>query len=265
MDLSQAVRHARPEAMGEEEWALRLELAACYRLFDVLGWVELIYNHITVRVPSAENSADVAAQYLINPYGLNYCEVTANNLVKIDVAGRKIAPPSPHAVNAAGFVIHSAIHAARHDAHCIMHTHTTAGMAIACKAGGLRADNFYSAMLAGRVGYHDFEGITTGADEQPRLVASLGTNDVLILRNHGLLAVGAHIPAAFVTLWTLQRACEVQQMADAMSGANLAVADHVLRAIPEQLKPLQMQGERFGEAAFEATLRRYGIRYENLI
>ena len=261
MDLSQELRHARPATMSDGEWALRLELAACYRLFDVFGWVELIYNHITVRVPSEEGSA----QYLINPYGLNYCEVTATNLVKVDVAGNKV-DGSPHAVNAAGFVIHSAIHAARHDdAHCIMHTHTTAGMAVACKTGGLRSDNFYSAMLAGRVGYHDFEGITTGADEQPRLVASLGSNDVLILRNHGLLAVGPHIPAAFVTLWTLQRACEVQQAADAMCGDNIPVADHVLRAIPEQLKPLQVQGRRLGEAVFDATLRRHGIRYENLV
>lgn len=260
MDLSQALRHARPAAIGEHEWALRLELAACYRLFDVLGWVELIYNHITVRVPSDSG----AAQYLINPFGLNYCEVTATNLVRIDVLGNKL-DGSPHAVNAAGFVIHSAIHSARDDAHCIMHTHTTAGMAVACKTGGLRSDNFYSAMLAERVGYHDFEGITTELDEQPRLVASLGGNDALILRNHGLVAVGPHIPGAFTTLWTLQRACEVQQMADAMGGPNTPVADHVLRAIPEQLKPLLQANQRQGEAAFEASLRRAGIRYDDLV
>ena len=264
MDLSQAVRHARPAAMSEDEWALRLELAACYRLFDVFGWCELIYNHITVRV-SAQPSDEVApAQYLINPYGLNYCEVTATNLVKIDVAGNKL-DDSPYPINAAGFVIHSAIHAARDDAHCIMHTHTTAGMALACKTSGLRNDNFYSAIMAGRVGYHDFEGITTALDEQPRLVASLGTNDALILRNHGLLAVGPHIPAAFVALWMLQRACEVQLAADSMAGDNMPVSDAVLRAIPEQLKPLQNPSMRYGEAVFEATLRRYGIRYEALM
>lgn len=259
MDLSQALRHARPVTMDEHEWALRLELAACYRLFDELRWQELIYNHITVRVPGAG-----AAQYLINPFGLHYGEVTATNLVKIDIAGNKV-DGSAHAVNAAGFVIHSAIHGARADAHCIMHTHTTAGMAVACKAGGLRADNFYSAILAGRVGYHAFEGITTEPAEQPRLVASLGGNDVLILRNHGLLAVGEHIPGAFSNLWTLQRACEVQIAADSMAGPNTPVADDVLRAIPEQLKPLMQPGMRFGEAAFEASLRRAGIRYENLI
>jgi ribulose-5-phosphate 4-epimerase/fuculose-1-phosphate aldolase len=146
-----------------------------------------------------------------------------------------------------------------------MHTHTTAGMAVACKAGGLRSDNFYSAILAGRVGYHDFEGITTLLEEQPRLVASLGANDVLILRNHGLLAVGEHIPVAFQTMWTLQRACEVQVAADSMGGANVAVADAVLRAIPAQLKPFQSGAQRMGEAVFEATLRHAGIRYEDLV
>ena len=260
MDLSEALRHARPAAIDEEEWRLRLELAACYRLFDYLGWTELIFNHITVRVPGGEGAA---ARYLINPYGLNYSEVTASNLVCIDVAGKKL-DASPHPVNAAGFVIHSAIHAARPDAHCIIHTHTTAGMAVACKAHGLRHDNFYSAMLAGRVGYHDFEGITTDAAEQPRLVASLGAKDVLILRNHGLLVVGAHVPAAFSTMWTLQRACEVQYAADAMAGPNTPVGEAVLRAIPAQMKPLFVPGQRQGEFVFEATLRRAGIRYDDL-
>ncbi|MEP7084696.1 MAG: class II aldolase/adducin family protein [Betaproteobacteria bacterium] len=261
MDLSKELNHARPAAMSEQEWRLRLELAACYRLFDHLRWTELIYNHITVRVPTVPGAP---AQYLINPYGLNYNEVTANNLIRIDVAGNKL-DGSPHALNAAGFVIHSAIHAARDDAHCIMHTHTTAGMAVACKASGLRADNFYSAILAGRVGYHDFEGITTALDEQPRLVASLGRHDVLILRNHGLLAVGPHIPAAFATMWTLQRACEVQHAADAMTGANLPIPNTVLQAIPAQMRPLLIPGQRIGEQVFEATLRRAGIRYEDLI
>jgi len=247
--------------MTDTEWALRLELAACYRLFDWLRWNELIYNHITLRVPAAPGEP---AAYLINTYGLNYDEVTATNLVKIDVDGNKL-DHSPHPVNYAGFVIHGAIHAARPDAHCIMHTHTTAGMAVACKAEGLRTDNFYSAMYAGRVSYHDFEGITTTLDEQPRLVASLGANDVLILRNHGLLVVGEHIPLAFQTMWTLQRACEVQLAADSMAGENVPVAEDVLRVIPEQVKPMQRGQQRIGEAVYEATLRRAGIRYEELV
>ncbi|MEO8137035.1 MAG: class II aldolase/adducin family protein [Betaproteobacteria bacterium] len=261
MDLSNELRIARPAAIDDEEWRLRLELAACYRLFDFLGWTELIFNHITVRVPGDPGGA---AEYLINPYGLNYSEVTASNLVKIDVAGNK-RDQSPHPVNIAGFVIHSAVHAARPDAHCVIHTHTTAGLAVACKTGGLRHDNFYSAILAGNVGYHDFEGVTTGLDEQPRLVASLGNRDVLILRNHGLLVVGPHIPAAFSTMWTLQRACEVQCAADAMGGANIAIPDAVLRAIPAQLAPFRPAGQRFGEPVFDATLRRAGIRYKDLV
>jgi len=250
--------------MHDAQWRLRLELAACYRLFDWFGWFELIFNHITVRVPAPSGKEGAPAQYLINPFGLNYREVTATNLVLIDVHGNKLGD-SPYPVNAAGFVVHSAIHAARPDAHCVMHTHTTAGMAVACKSTGLRTDNFYSAILAGSIGYHDFEGITTGTDEQPRLVSSLGANEVLILRNHGLLVVGEHIPAAFQTMWTLQRACEVQLAADSMAGPNIAIDDSVLRAIPAQLLPLRTAGHRIGEAVFEATLRRAGIRYEDLV
>jgi ribulose-5-phosphate 4-epimerase/fuculose-1-phosphate aldolase len=261
MDLSKPLQQARPASMSDEEWRLRLELAACYRLFDWLKWTELIYNHITVRVPAPERQP---AQYLINPYGLNYSEVTATNLVRIDVDGNKL-DDSPYPVNAAGFVIHSAIHRARPDAHCVIHTHMTAGMAVACKAGGLRSDNFYIAILAGTIGYHDFEGITTELAEQPRLVASLGMNNVLILRNHGLLAIGPHIPATFSMMWTLQRACEVQLAADSMSGDNIPIADAVLRAIPAQIKPLQSAAQRMGEAVFEATLRRAQIRYEDLV
>lgn len=261
MDLSNEVRHARPATMRDDEWRLRLELAACYRLFDHLKWSELIFNHITVRVPGEPGAV---AEYLINPFGLNYNEVTASNLVKIDVAGNK-RDASPYPVNVAGFVIHSAIHAARPDAHCVIHTHTTAGLAVACKKGGLRHDNFYSAMLAGTVAYHDFEGVTTALDEQPRLVASLGSRDVLILRNHGLLVVGPHIPGAFSTMWTLQRACEVQSAADAMAGENIPIEEAVLRAIPEQIAPFRPAGQRFGEPMFEATLRRAGIRYEDVV
>ena len=157
---------ARPADISAEEWALRLELAACYRLFAHLGWSEMIFNHITLRVPGAE------PHFLINPYGLHYSEVTARNLVKIDLAGAVIGE-SAYPINPAGFVIHSAIHANRPDAHCIIHTHTTAGIAVACKKEGLAFDNFYSAQFWGRVAYHDFEGVTTDLAEQQRLVASL--------------------------------------------------------------------------------------------
>lgn len=250
----------RPATMPEEEWSSRLELAACYRLTDFMGWSESIFNHITLRVPGGQ--AD-NPHYLINPFGLHYTEVTATNLVKIDAQGNKI-DDTPFPVNPAGFTIHSVIHAARPDAHCVMHTHTTAGMAVACKREGLRFDNFYSAILFGRVAYHDFEGITTNLEEGPRLVASLGNKDILILRNHGLLVTADSVPAAFQTHFHLQRACEVQLASDSLRGENIPIAQAVLQAVPAQRKPLLM-GQRPGQMPFDGMLRRAGIRYEDLV
>lgn len=245
-----------PTGMSNSEWLARLELAACYRLFDWLGWSESIYNHITLRVEEANGA------FLINEFGLHYGEVTASNLIRVDPRAGEY-PPS---VNPAGMVIHSAIHEARSDAHCVMHTHTTAGMAIACKEGGLRPDNFYSAALHGLVAYHDFEGITTQKDEQPRLVESLGDREVLVLRNHGLLALGPHVPGAFSRMWSTQRACEVQCATDSIEGPNRAVSAHVLKAIPNHLKPMVAiaGGARRGELAFEAMVRKAGISYTDL-
>lgn len=251
----------RPPAIAAEEWRLRLELAACYRLFDYLGWTEMIYNHITVRVPGA------SPQYLINPFGLNYGEVTARNLVKVNAQG-DVLDGTAHPINRAGFVIHSAIHAARADAHCVIHTHTTAGVAVACKDEGLRHDNFYGALLYGKVAYHEFEGVTTDAAEQPRLLASLGDKPVLVLRNHGLLATGAHVPDALLTYWNLQRACEVQLAAASMAGANRPVRPHVLEAIQTQVLGMgAVEGAgnaRRGQLFFDAALRRAGIRLADL-
>lgn len=257
MLLGEEVLRLKPAGMAAEEWAARLELASLYRAFDWLGWTESIYNHLTLRVPGPEK------QYLINPFGLNYNEVTASNLVKIDLAG-ETRDGSTHPVNKAGFVIHGAIHAARDDAHCIIHTHTTAGMAVACKQGGLRHDNFYSAILYGEVAFHDFEGISTDVDERPRLVKSLGGKAVLMLRNHGLLVVGGSVTEAFQTYWTLQRACEVQLAADSMLGAGIPISRPVLDAIPAQAAVFR-SGPRPGGLAYDALLRRAGIRYEDII
>ena len=163
-----------------DEWETRVQLAACYRIFDMLGWTEMIFNHISLRVPGPDR------HFLINPFGLWYREVTASNLVKIDVEGNPV-DSSQWPINRAGFVLHSAIHAARADTHCIMHTHTTAGMAIACQRDGLSPDNFYSALIQDQIAYHDFEGVTVRDDEKPRLVASLGDKNILILRSHGLV------------------------------------------------------------------------------
>ncbi len=257
MDLSERVLRLKPAGMTAEEWAVRLELAACYRAFDWLGWTELIYNHITAKVPGAEK------HYLINPYGLWYSEVTASNLVKVNLEGKPV-DGSKFPVNIAGFIIHSAIHAALHDAHCIIHTHSTAGSAVSCKREGLRYDNFYSAVLHGEVAYHEFEGVTTDTAEQSRLVASLGRKTVLILRNHGLLVACPGIPEAFTTYWTLQRACEIQAATDAMAGDNLPITQQVLDETPARTAPFR-SGPRPGGMAFDGLLRRAGIRYEDLI
>lgn len=213
------------------EKKLRTQLAACYRIFAMLGWTELIYNHITVRLP--ESVTGGALHFLINPFGLHFSEVTARNLVKIDLQGR-IVEPSDWPVNPAGFTLHAAIHGGVANAHCVMHTHTTSGSAVACSAAGLSSDNFYAAMLHGRVAYHDFEGITVHADEGPRVVRSIGQRQAVILRNHGLLAWGVDIAQAFAYLWTLQRACDIQ-----VAGAALG---------PTQPVPVEVQRQASADA-----------------
>lgn len=233
--------------MTTTETELREQLAACYRIFDYMGWSEMIYNHITVKIPGDDE------YFLINPYGLHYKEVKASNLVKVDIEGNKV-DDSPYAVNPAGLVIHTAIHAARPDIHCIAHTHTTEGMAVACSHEGLRTDNFYSALLNNRVAYHDFEGITVMDEEKPRLVKSLGDKHILILRNHGLLVGGRSIPEAFQTMWGLQRACEVQVATDATGKASIPIGQEVL-AKTEQLLNLQAMGGPAGGLEFDALTR----------
>jgi len=207
--------------MPPAEWDARVELAACYRIFAYLGWTELIYNHITLRLPGPEK------HFLINPFGLVYTEVRASNLVKIDLEGR-IVGASEWPVNPAGFTIHAAIHDAIPGAHCVMHTHTTAGMAVACARGGLSMSNFYSAQLHGKLAYHDFEGITVHADEGPRLIRAIGDRPAVILRNHGLLAWADSVPRAFAILWLLNRACEIQVASTAM-GPVIDIPEDVQR------------------------------------
>ena len=211
----------RPARFEPAEWAARLELAAAYRVFAHLGWTELIYNHITLRLPGAE------PRFLINPFGLHYSEVTASNLVTIDLQGR-IVGESRWPVNPAGVTIHGAIHAGIPQAHSVMHTHTTAGMAVACSQAGLSISNFYAAQLLGKLAYHDFEGITVHADEGPRLLRSIGDRPAVILRNHGLLAWADSLPRAFAILWLLNRACEIQ-VASAPLGPLIEVPEAIQR------------------------------------
>ena len=246
-----------PRSMDPLEWRARVELAACYRVFAELGWTELVFNHITLRVPGS------APVFLINPFGLNYDEVTAANLIKIGKDGAAL-DETPHFVNRAGFLIHSVVHAARRDAHCVMHTHTTAGMAIACKRGGLGHDDFYGAELFGDVAYHDFEGITVHDEEGPRMVASLGDKRVLVLRNHGMLVTGSDVFNAFRWMWTLQRACEVQVAADSLPGANLALSDRVRASCAVDAKAFEPK-EKLERMLFESVLRRSKVSAEQLV
>ncbi|MDA0954259.1 MAG: class II aldolase/adducin family protein [Proteobacteria bacterium] len=231
-----------------DERSLREDLAALYRIFDHLGWGELIFNHITVKLPGDDG------HFLINPYGLLYSEVTASNLVKVDINGN-IIEPTDHPVNPAGMLIHSCIHAARHDIVCIAHTHTTAGMTVACQEGGLRPDNFYSTLLHNKVTYHDFEGITVDEAEREQLVANLGDRAMMmILRNHGLLAGGRTIAEAFLNMWILERSCQIQASVDQTGVKQIPVRQEVLER-SEKLLAIQGMGQSAGALEFAAMKR----------
>lgn len=198
-----------------DERELRVQLAAAYRLIDLMGWSELIWTHSTVRVPGAEH------HFLINPYGLRFDEVCASNLVKVDLHGQIVGDQTQE-INPAGFVIHSAIHMSRPDVRCIIHTHTVAGMAVAALETGLLPISMYALGYFERVAYHDFEGPSLDLAERTRLAGNLGDKNVLILRNHGLLTCGETVAQAFVRMYRLQRACEVQLAAQA-TGSKLVV------------------------------------------
>jgi ribulose-5-phosphate 4-epimerase/fuculose-1-phosphate aldolase len=234
-----------------DEWAARVELAACYRIFAMLGWTEMIYNHITVRVPTTASGDE--KQFLINPFGLHYSEVTASNLVKINLKG-EVLDGSKHRINPAGFVVHATLHDGLEGAHCVMHTHTTAGVAVACLQNGLMQTNFYSAQLHNMVAYHDFEGITIHADEGPRVLKSIGNKQAVILRNHGLLAWGSAVPETFAILWTLQRACEIQ-LATFSMGPAIPVAEEVAARCTRDSLQFDVNHGGAGKDVFDALVR----------
>lgn len=195
--------YERPTRFSEAEWQTRVDLAAMYRIFAYLKWDESIYNHISVRVP------DEPEHFLINPFGLHYSEITASNLVKVDINGN-IVGHSDWPINPAGFTFHGAIHARVPDAHCVMHVHTTPTLAVCCLEEGLSYTNFYSAQLQGKIAYHEFEGITVHLDEGQRILDSAQGKPVLLLRNHGPVVMGANLAQALSLMWLVNRACEVQ-------------------------------------------------------
>jgi ribulose-5-phosphate 4-epimerase/fuculose-1-phosphate aldolase len=222
------------------EWEARIDLAAAYRLVALYKWDDLVFTHITLRVPDAED------QFLMNPYGLFFDEITASSLVKIGLDGRKLQD-SPFEVNPAGFVIHSAIHAARHDARCVMHTHTLNGVAVSAQRAGLLPISQHSMFTLGSLGYHDFEGPALNDDEKPRLVADLGDKSSLILRNHGLLTVGESVADAFVAMYYLEASCAIQVRAQA--GGELI-------PVPKEVLDQAVSRTRQGPRVWPGLLRR---------
>jgi ribulose-5-phosphate 4-epimerase/fuculose-1-phosphate aldolase len=238
----------RPAGCPDAEWALRCQLAHGYHLIDHFGWTETIFNHISVRLPGTDG------HYLVNPFGLNYDEVTAANLLKVNLHGA-LVEPSPYPANPAGFALHSAIHGARHDAHCVVHTHTTPISAIALKRAGFGHDDFYGAQLTGRIAYHTFEGITLFDDEKQRMLASLGDKHILVLRNHGVAVCESNIARTFFLLWTVQRAAEIQCQALSMAGDNVALPADIGQKCADLTQQL-IAGHDFAEKWFAAMVRR---------
>jgi ribulose-5-phosphate 4-epimerase/fuculose-1-phosphate aldolase len=239
-------------AAHAEEWRLRRELTDFYHLVDFLGWTELIFNHISVRLPGPQH------HYLVNPFGLNYYEVSPENLLKVGVDGELIEP-SEYRPNPAGFALHGAIHGSRADVACVAHTHTNALSAVAMKRAGFDHHNFYGAQLFGRVGYHDFEGITLHAEERARMLVGLGDKHVLVLRNHGVAVCERDIPTTFALLWTVQRAAEIQCQAGALTGEDIAIDESVQRRCREAATDLK-SGIALARLMFDATVRRMRAR-----
>jgi ribulose-5-phosphate 4-epimerase/fuculose-1-phosphate aldolase len=244
---TQLSSHSRNLDCSEAEWQARLELAACYRIFDHLGWSESVYNHISVKLPDEDGA------FLINPYGLLYSEVCASNLVKIDIDGNTL-DGSPYPVNKAGFTQHGYFHRHLPWAHAICHTHTTATMAVCSLEGGLQPVNFYACNFAGRLAYHDFEGVTVREEEGARLVENLGDKRILMLKNHGPVILGRSISEIFIQHWALQRACEVQ-LATLSMGRPLVVPDEVVAVHHRDMHEVLIPGTQPGATDFAAWTR----------
>jgi ribulose-5-phosphate 4-epimerase/fuculose-1-phosphate aldolase len=237
--------------VSDEEWQTRVDLAACYRVIAMHGWDDLVFTHISARVPGPEE------HFLINPYGMLFEEITASSLVKVGLDGEKVVD-SPHPINPAGFVIHSAIHEARHDVGCVLHTHTKAGVAVSAQAEGLLPLSQISLFPYSTLAYHDYEGIALNEDEKPRLVADLGERHALILRNHGLLTVGASIPDAFLMMYALETACQTQIMAQSGGAKLTQVPAPIVAGIQAQAE--QVTRGLGGQIAWPGLLRKLDRR-----
>ena len=243
-----AVERAAKHGYSQAEWELRVQLAAAYRIFDHLGWCELIYGHISMRVPGPE------PHFLINPYGLRFDEVTASSLIKIDLDGEPVES-SDYSVNRAAFMIHSAFHQERKDTYCVMHTHTRAGMAVAALECGLLPISMNATSFYRQIAYHDFEGSQLYLEERQKLAQDLGSCSAMILRNHGLLSVGRSIAQAFLHLFRLESACQVQLDAMACGQPLVTPPEPVLQRSAEKLKEFADDALDGGQLEFDALVR----------
>ena len=216
------------DKVSPEEWQLRVDLAACYRLVAAYGWSDLVFTHISARIPGPEH------HFLINPYGLMFDEITASSLVKVDQQCNKVID-SPFPVNPAGFVIHSAVHAAREDVQCVLHTHTKAGVAVSAQRCGIFPLSQQSTFVLASLAYHDYEGVAFRDDEKPRLQADMGNANFLVLRNHGLLTVGKSIADAFLSMYTFEATCQIQLAAQA-GGELIHVNPQILQGVAESMR-----------------------------
>jgi ribulose-5-phosphate 4-epimerase/fuculose-1-phosphate aldolase len=235
------------DRVSAEEWQTRVDLAACYRLVADYGWSDLVFTHITARVPGTED------QFLINPYGMMFDEITASSLVKIDIHGNKL-DDSPFPVNPAGFTIHSAIHAVRHDAQCVLHVHSLNGVAVSAQKNGVLPLSQQSIFILSSLAYHDYEGVALNDEEKPRLVADFGEKTYLMLRNHGLLTVGKTVADAFVNMYLFEAACTIQIRAQSGGGELISIPPQIIAGAQQQAKVATKS--LGGMLAWPALLRR---------
>ncbi|SEI22447.1 class II aldolase/adducin family protein [Pseudomonas fuscovaginae UPB0736] len=242
--------------VSEQEWQLRCDLAACYRLVALYGWTDLVFTHISARIPGPEH------HFLINPYGLLFEEITASSLVLVDQEGNQVRE-SGFPVNKAGFVIHSAVHAARADVQCVLHTHTRAGVGVSAQRGGLLPVSQQASFVLASLGYHDYEGVALRDDEKPRLQADLGAGSFLMLRNHGLLTVGQTIADAFLAMYLFESACQIQLAAQA-GGDLLAIDPRILDGVADAARvQTEGMGGGFVWPALLRKLERLGSDYRS--
>jgi ribulose-5-phosphate 4-epimerase/fuculose-1-phosphate aldolase len=238
--------------VSAEEWQTRVDLAACYRAVAMMGWDDLVFTHITAKIPGVEN------QFLINPYGLMFEEMTASSMVKIDLRGNKL-DDNPHPINPAGFVIHSAIHAAREDAKCVLHVHSLNGVAVSAQRNGVLPISQQSIFVLAGLAYHDYEGVALVDDEKPRLVNDLGKKNYFMLRNHGLLTVAPTIPDAFQLMYTFEAACTIQVRAQAGGGELTLISQAIIDGALEQAR--QVTKGLGGRLAWPGLIRRLDRRF----